>query len=79
MWIHDLVCTNSQHGSFSIVLFLSMPVNVTAWQRFGPVMCHWVLPETGRPISCTTEQRVPELQMGSAQLGPHAANAMNLD
>ena len=24
-------------------------------------MCYWILPETGIPISCTTVQRMPEL------------------
>lgn len=30
--------------------------------RIGPEMAYWVLPESGRPISCTTVQRITNLE-----------------
>ena len=32
--------------------------------RVGPEMAYWILPESGRPISCTTVQRITDLKIG---------------
>ena len=34
--------------------------------RIGPEMAYWVLPESGRPISCTTVQRITNLEKEEA-------------
>ena len=54
----DLVTYKSDPGVHS--------ANIGKWMgvshRVGPEMAYWILPESGRPISCTTVQRITNLE-----------------